>query len=252
MKLNRLYSGDADSMFLISVFKEGFTLLRKLDYVIESLENYLENPNSYDIDEGLIFLDAIGDVLDLDVHNLDTFYVNSLSGYQDLKRRISDAFDNYYKFRDLVQGDYDAFVPVEFKNLEVLLKYSKSCYGHLSLFLVRQFEMEELTLENFNDKVEFSLQNACKDLGINNAESVLKVRGFLLEKVNAYKPKIEIFDEYPELEDKFYEKVGQEFYDSDYLTYEDVINVIEEKLDPEDLKKRLDEATRDIQESDNK
>lgn len=252
MKLNRFYSGDADSKFLISVFKEGFTLLTKLDYVIDSVEGYLENPDSYVVDEGLIFLDVLGDVLDLSIKNLDSFYVNSLSGYQDLKRRISDAFDNYYKFKDLVQDDYDAFVPVEFKVLPELLKVTKSCYGHLALFLVRQYEMEELTLENFTEKVEFSLENACKDLGISSPEDVLKIRGLLLERVSEYKPKIEVFDEYPDLEDKFFEKVGNDFYDLDYLTYEDVMDIIEERLDPEDLRKRLDEITRDIQDSDSK
>ena len=251
MKLNKLYNGDVDSKFLISVFKEGFTLLRKLDDVIDSVEGYLENPDGYVIDEGLIFLDVLGDVLDLSIKNLDSFYVNSLSGYQDLKRRISDAFDNYYKLVDLVQGDYDAFVPIEFKVLPELLKVSRSCYGHLALFLVRQFEMESLTVENFNDVVEFSLENACKDLGINTAQNVIKIRDLLLERVSEYKPKIEVFDEYPDLEDKFFEKVGQEFYDLEYLTYEDVMAIIEERLDPEDLRKRLDEITRDIQDSNN-
>lgn len=252
MKLNRDFENSIDSNYLVSVFKDGFALLRKYDNLIEYIEGYVENPSSYDNDEGIIFLDVIGELIDLNISNLDRFYINSYSGYQDLKRRLSDGFEAYYKVLEIVTPDYDAFLPIQMKDLERVLRLLKSSYGHLALFLVRQFEMEELTVENFKNTVEFSLENACKDLGFIDAESVLTLRGFLSDKVREYKPKIEIFDEYPELEDRFFEKVGQEFYDLDYLTYDDVINIIEEKLDPDDLKRRLDEASGSIQDTTNK
>ena len=251
MRLNSSYSGNIDANFLINVFKEGFNLLRKYDSIINTGLDYIENPSTYTTDEGIIFLDIVGEFLDLEIENLTTFYIDSISGYQDLKRRLCDGFEFYYKVRDLVLDDYDAFLPIEMDNLKELVKLCKSSYGHIALFLVRQFEMETLTEENFKDVVEFSLENACKDLGISSAESVLNLRGLLLEKVSEYKPRIEIFDEYPELEDKFFNKVGNEFYDLEYLTYDDVMNVIEEKLDPEDLKRKLNEASGSIQESTN-
>lgn len=249
MKINTMYSGNTDSNFLMVVFKDGFNLLRKYDNLIVSIENYLEDPSSYTTDEGIIFLDIVGDLIELDVEHLTTFHINSISGYQDLKRRLSDGFENYYKLIDLLTPDYDAFLPIELSNLKEALRLAKNSYGHFALFLVRQFEMDDLTEENFESNVEFSLENACKDLGISGAFNVLSLRDLLNEKVKEYKPRIEIFDEYPDLEDKFFNKVGTEFYDLDYLTYEDVINVIEEKLDPEDLKRKLNEASGNIQES---
>ena len=249
MKLNNGYNGNVDSNFLISVFKDGFNLLRKYDYVINSIEGYLKDPNSYTTDEGIIFLDVIGDVIEIEIPSLTSFYLNSISGYQDLKRRLSDGFDSYYKLVDLVSSDYDAFLPIEMDNLKETLRLAKTSYGHLALFLVRQFEMESIHEENYNERIEFSLENACKDLGFATMNSVFDLREYLLTKVSEYKPKIEIFDEYPDLEDKFFNKVGQEFYDLEYLTYEDVIDIIEEKLDPEDLKRRLDEASGSIQDS---
>lgn len=249
MKVSIDYIGNVDSNYLISVFKDGFSLLRKYDVLIGSIEGYLEEPSSYTTDNGIIFLDEVGDLLELEIPNLYKFYINSISGYLDLKRRLSDGFDAYYKLVELVTPDYDAFLPIEIDNLKEALRLIKVSYGHLSLFLVRQFEMEELTEENFKDTVEFSLENACKDLGFPTAKNVLELREFLLSKISEYKPKIEIFDEYPELEDKFFNKVGQEFYDLNYLTYDDVINVIEERLDPDDLKRRLDEASGNIQDT---
>lgn len=246
MKLNKEFSGNVDSNYLIDVFKEGFNLLRKYDSLINFASEYIENPSSYTTDEGILFLDVVGDIIELNLGAISSFHLNSLSGYQDLKRRISDAFENYYKLVDLVTPDYDAFLPIELDNLKEALGLAKSSYGHLALFLVRQFEMEGLTEENFKEEVEFSLENACKDLGISSPKAVLDIRDFLTNKVSEYKPQIEIFDEYPELEDKFFEKVGKEFYDLDYLTYEDVMNIIDEKLDPEDLKKKLNDSTRDL------
>lgn len=251
MKLNSSYSGNTDANFLINVFKEGFNLLRKYDNLINTGLDYLEDPSTYTTDEGIIFLDIVGEFLDLEIENLTTFYIDSISGYQDLKRRLCDGFEFYYKIRDLVIDDYDAFLPIEMDNLKELVRLCKSSYGHIALFLVRQFEMESLTVENFNDVVEFSLENGCRDLGISTATAVIDLRGLLLEKVSEYKPRIEIFDEYPELEDKFFNKVGNEFYDLEYLTYDDVMDVIEERLDPEDLKRKLNEASGSIQESAN-
>lgn len=249
MKLNSSYVGNVDSTFLINVFKEGFNLLRKYESVLDSATEYIENPSTYNTDEGIIFLDIVGELLDLDISNLDAFYIDSISGYQDLKRRLCDCFEYYYKIRDLVIDDYEAFLPIELDNLVELVRLIKNSYGHLALFLVRQYEIDSLTLDNYNDTVEFSLENACKDLGIVPPFNVILLKDALMDKVKLYKPRIEIFDEYPELEDKFFNKVGEEFYDLYYLTYDDVIGVIEDRIDPESLKRKLNEASKSIQES---
>lgn len=248
MKLSNNYSSNVDSKFLIDVFKEGFSLLRVYDKLIDLVEGHVENPDGYGNDEGIILLDYMTDLMELDITSLNTFYINSISGYQDLKRRLSDSFDYYYKIIEKVTPDYEAYLPIEIPDLKEVVSMMKASYGHMALFLVRQFEMESLTLENFKDTVEFSLENACSEFGL-GAEGILSLRQLLLERVTEYRPRISVFDEYPDLEDKFFNKVGVEFYDLNYLTYTDVMNVIEDKLDPEDLKRKLNEASGNIQES---
>ena len=58
----------------------------------------------------------------------------------------------------------------------------------------------------------------------------------------AYRPKIAVFEQYPDLEQPFFDKVGEEFYDLEYINVKHVLDIVNDVITAEDLLKELYEG----------
>ena len=234
MEINK-YSNtvQVDSNYLINALEEGMKLFNLSNKLIDSIVPFIEDKSKYDLDNGTILLDKLEELTSLNVKTVESFHLNAVSGYQDLRRRLFDTFESYYRLLAIINPTLDAFIPLDMDELNEVLELLKRMSGHLGIFIMRQFEFET-SKENMEFAVEVYLGN--HKMGLSDLETLYT---YMMNKVNEYRPRIETFDEYPHLEEQFMEKVGPWFYDIDYIKYEDVIAVIEDKLDPEDLKVKL-------------
>ena len=228
-----------DINYELRALEQGMRLFNTCNRLIDSIKNYLDDQSSYDLDSGLILLDKLDEVVSVELGTLESFSLNSVSGYQDLRRRLFDTFEAYYPLKAIISSSLEVFVPLDINELQEVNFLLKVVAGHLGIFIVRQYEFE--SAKN-GEEMEFSLKMYLENNKIDK-EGFISLYEGMLNRVNEYRPRIGIFDEHPELEEAFMEKVGPWFYDINYIEYQDVMDVINEKLDPEDLKVKLNGGT---------
>lgn len=224
-----------DINYELNTLEEGLNLFNLCNRLIGEIEVYLTNEEEYDLDNGIILLDSLDALTSIRLSTLESFHINAVSGYQDIRRRLFDAFEALYPLKAIVASSLEVFVPLDEDELTDVYELLKIVSGHIGIFIFRQFEF--MKYKN-GEEPEFSLKMYLENHKI-SFEGFLDLYKGLLNKVKIYRPRIDTFDEHPELEDLFMEKVGPWFYDIKYIDYKDVLDVINDKLDPEDLKVKL-------------
>lgn len=224
-----------DIKYELATLEEGVNLFNLCNKLIDEIEVYLNNEEEYDLDNGIILLDSLDALTSIRVSTLESFHLNAVSGYQDLRRRLFDAFEAFYPLKAIVSSSLEVFVPLDENELNDVYSLLKIVAGHLGLFIVRQYEFEKYKK---GAEPEFSLRMYLENNKIGFEQFVEWFDG-MLNRIEKYRPRIDTFDEHPELEDLFMEKVGPWFYDIKYIDYKDVLAIINDELDPEDLKAKL-------------
>lgn len=240
MVLNNFSIGvKVDINYELRTIEQGMRLFKTANRLIDSIEVFLNDESKYDMDNGLILLDKLDEVICVDIATLESFSLNAVSGYQDLRRRLFDCFEAYYPLKAIITSNLESFIPLDINELNEVHFLMKTMAGHLGIFITRQFEFESFKEGNAPEmSLEMYLANNKMD-----KQAFLDLYKGMQERITLYRPKIEIFDEHPELEESFMEKVGPWFYDINYMDYQDVLDVINDKLDPEDLKAKLNGGT---------
>lgn len=241
IKLNtNSFIKNIDSTFLLKVFREGMALDKAVMILLTELQEIKDKPEEYDYDAGCALLDPLDSFLLLPLENISKFQVNYCAGYIDLRRRLTDAMEACDKVFNIINKAIIPYVPLGMTEINELFLTLCSLKGHLGIFLVRQFELKEITQKPPHKVVEIY----CDDNGITLEN--LRDYAFALEDF-AYscRPRIDVFDEYPELESDFYAIVGDEFYDTAYLTYEQVVKTVNGDYSLEDLMEQLNASEAD-------
>lgn len=240
MILNRFANNlRIDVNFESEMLVQCLSLFNQCSKIVEEVGVFIDGKEDYNLDSGTILLDKLDEINMVKVNKIESFHINAMSGYQDLRRRLFDTFEAYSPLMGIINNNLDAFIPLDINELNEVHKLAKIVVGNLGIFILRQYEFEDAIA---GGKMEFSLEMYLKNNNM-DSDALVNMYNAIKTKVDTYRPTIEIFDEHPELEEAFMEKVGPWFYDINYMEYQDVLDVINEKLDPEDLKVKLNGGT---------
>lgn len=232
------FLGNFDATFLTDVLKTSMTVYNKGEALISEIVGYVNGTVPYTNDEGYMVLDQLEEFVQTDISQLEKFYDGRTSGYFDLNRRLKDVIKNFYRVKDVVEPLLDEFVPLTLNELKGVLKYTKAMVGHLCVFVRKQYEFADYLNTG---RCEFSLEVYMHDNNLTKADiNDLDIK--MAARAIAYRPKIAVFEQYPDLEQPFFDKVGEEFYDLEYINVKHVLDIVNDVITPEDLLKELYEG----------
>lgn len=230
------------------VFEEGMTALNTLldiskvcttEYEYSKKYGKIEDDYSYyQLDE----MDLINELTGLDTLSL---FAESLSckDYV-LSRRLNDFMQYFNISKELIENAEDAYVPLTKGEVDLIRRNIDYAIGNLSICFFYQFDMDNTIRcigENLEIEVDINLYQYSEANDIPISDLVLKVR----ESWLAHRPTLPLFEEYPELEDQFYDIAGPYVQDFDILensiTVQDIYRIINESdTDIEALVKEIE------------
>lgn len=228
---------NVDATFLVEVLKESINLYNKGEDLIVNVTDLAKDESAYCTDVGYEVLSRFEDLLESKLEMIYRFFDGRVSGYPEMNRRVNDLLSLFEKNKRVIEPLLDEFVPLTFKEFNFVLNNLKAMIGHLCIFIRKQYELDSY-LEG--QAPEFSLEVYMNSNGFDKAwvESLVVK---LAARAIAYRPRIAIFDEYPEFEQPFFDRVGDEFYDLEYLNVQYVLDVVNDNLSVEDLLTLLNE-----------
>lgn len=236
MKINTSnFLGNVDATFFVEVLTQSMKLYTNSEDLIINVEDSLKDSSNFNADLGYEILTRFEDLMDSNLSQLERFYEGRVSGYPELNRRLKDVLINFNQIKRVISPLLDEFVPLTFEESKGVLKYLKFLVGHLCIFIRKQFELEDYLAGN---EPEFSLEVYMSNMGL-TFDDVKSLNIKLAARAIAYRPKIAIFEEYPQLEQPFFDRVGEEFYDLEYLNVQYVLDVVNDKMSAEDLLKLI-------------
>lgn len=232
MKINNNnFLGNVDATFLVDVLTQSMRLYNASEDLIENVEGSLKDSTDFNADLGYEILTRLEDLVDSNLTAIERFYEGRVSGYPELNRRLKDVLINFNHIKRIINPLLDEFVPLTFDESKAVLKYLKAVVGHLCIFIRKQYELEDYL---DGKEPEFSLEVYMSNTGLGRDEiESLNIK--LAARAIAYRPRIAIFEEYPQLEQPFFDRVGEEFYDLEYLNVQYVLDVVNDKMSAEDL-----------------
>lgn len=236
MNINRNnFLGNFDATFLTDVLKTSMTLYNKGEDLVSEIADYINKKVPYGNDEGYMVLDQLEEFIQVDISALVKFYEGRTSGYFDLNRRLRDVIKNFIQIKEVVEPLLDEFVPLTFNELKGVLKYLKAMIGHICVFVRKQYEFSNYLSTG---ECEFSLEVYMHDNGLNRDDiNDLDIK--MAARAIAYRPKIAVFEAYPNLEQPFFDRVGEEFYDLEFINVKHVLDIVNDVISPEDLLEEL-------------
>ena len=228
-----------DTPYLLDVLERCLAIVKEGVTIVDAISKYSIGEVEYVTStEGYSVLTDLEAIVDLDYSCITNFYKGNVTGYPDLGRRLRDFLNEYTYVLDVINSALDIYVPLTYKDLISLNENLKKALGHLCIFIRKQFEFDVL---QETGELDFVLESYLESHGLTK-EDGLKLNVFLLDKAIVYRPRIAVFDQYPEYETAFFDLVGDEFYDMEYLDIKRVIAVINGTLTPEALLEEINSA----------
>lgn len=213
--LVKLTDGD-----LQEIFENSISVISKYlsaDQILTTEENYREITGKSVEDFPYVQLDTLEGVLNTpSMEALKKFGEGLCSTSVVVNRRVTDFCEEDEKLRKRINELVSFYTPLTIGEIDEIKKQLKECIGHLIQFLYHEFEIKSIKdciKEGRDLSVNKFIAAYCDEKNKNLGELVLQLESVL----ESYKPRMEIFDEYPELEDPFYEKCGPIIMDYEVL-----------------------------------
>lgn len=223
---------NVDTPFLLEVLTKSLHIIKEGTLIIDNIDKYESGEIEYVTNtEGYSVLSDLETIIDIDFSCITNFFSANVTGHIDLTRRLRDFLGGYTEVLDVINDALEIYVPFTFTDLISLNNSLKKALGHLCIFVRKQFEFDVLLETN---EVDFVLNAYLEHNGL-TVEDAVKLSAFLLGKALEYRPRVAVFDSYPEYETPFFDIVGDEFYDMEYIDIKKVIDVIKGKITPEAL-----------------
>ena len=152
--------------------------------------------------------------------NLGYFHAWKCSRYVVVNKYLNDVFDNIKVAEQNLNTSVDLMLSIKNEELEAVINQLYNLASSLYYFIVKEFDLEDLThgVEDQDEIVNKYCAKKCMDY----SDFVIK----MLNKSKEFKLKVELFDEFPQYEDAFYDALGS-----------DIIRIDQRKLTLEMLKK---------------
>ena len=228
--------------------KESFTILNSLLKVSKVSMNDVEYQNSVALpveDYPYFQLDVLTEFTDVSGLQSLKLMAKSLSA-RDLvtNRRLKSALDYKEKLMSVIEQVTTAYIPLSSEDIASVASLDKQALGNLATFIYYQFGLD-LTIDSAENESEVVANiNVYQYAEATNMDVVVLARE--VEKVmKDFRPTLPVFEEFPELEEEFYDIAGVYVQDFEALeseiTAEDVKRVLtEDRLDLEDFIKEIE------------
>jgi len=187
---------------------------------------------------------------DLNFEGLKFFNRGKCSYTDAIQRRAASSVHYLQLLKERVDEVSEVFIPMDNETIEMLRELCLTTLGELAYFLYFQFQLEDtLTdLSEGNDpRVNVALAQFVDESG-NDLEQVVT---FVSEIMTEHRPTFTIFEEFPDLEDPFFEIVGPYVKDFeriiDFVTAEVVRDVIKNAGDVEEIVRDLESSIKETE-----
>lgn len=228
-----------DDRQLVSVVGEVHGILKNFWYLLDFLNGEDEDNDPY------VQLDEIEAVFSETTYEDFKLFTKYLCGQSDpIQRRANGALhylDQAYAMMGQASGPY---IPLEPKQVAMLRESVENTLAELAYFLFYQFSMD-VTQASIADGKETEVNVALHSYADENGEDVKEMLIFVTEVMSKFRPSLTIFEEYPDLEEAFYEIAGAYIRDfdrlSEFLTADIVSGVINGTVDVEKTIKDFEE-----------
>lgn len=230
------------------VFEEGIKALDTLlsiskvcvtEYEYSNLYGKVEDNYSYfQLDE----MDMINDLTDLE--NLKLFSESLSCKDYVLCRRLRDFLQYFNLTKELIENAEDVYIPLTKQEVDLIKRNLDYAIGNLSICFYYQFDMDTTAScigDNRELEVDINVYQYAEANNMSVSDLVLKVK----ESWSEHRPSLPLFEEYPELEDQFYDIAGAFVQDFDLLessiTVDDIYRIINDsETDIEALVKEIE------------
>jgi hypothetical protein len=181
--------------------------------------------------------------MDLSFDGLEAFAQNMAASSDSIQRRLNNGVHYLTEAAKLLNTISVAFIPMTTKQIQVLKEYSAEILAELSYFTFYQYNLDQTQESIAHDKeieINLAVVRYCDNSGADVKEVLIKVVAIMSQ----YRPRFTIFEEFPELEDEFYNIAGAYIRDfdtlSEFVTADVVKAVLSGDADVEQVIKSLE------------
>lgn len=223
-------SDEASEIFAVAY--ETSKNLKTLESALVTEKEYLEANKGVDVDEfDFLQLSLIEDYLNFPEPLLLRKFSDGRCGASTaINRRCRDFVDKEEIIRTLADSYITNYIPLSTEEVSQLRGYVQSALSHLSTFLFFMYNVDDTCCEAMIDSHNYTINIDIHRYADKNLLNELSIATELFNLRFDYKPNINVLEQYPELEEPFYDVAGSSVEDfealEDKLTYEDVIRVI--------------------------
>lgn len=169
-----------------------------------------------------------------------TIFSGSMAGTSDvLNRRIANASALLTTLKETVLSLVNKYVPLTYEENKFLHELATECLGDLAYFAYYQFNLDKTESDikaGLDYEVNVVVAHWSDSSNKMTLEDLLEYLGRIIKN---HKPSLTLFEQFPELEDAFFDMVGPYAMDleefSDFITLDHVKSVVEEKITPQQL-----------------
>lgn len=239
MKLNEVQvKSGVDSNYLLSILEKCMAITKEGTSCVNVLQEYIEDSSKYNTEEGYAVLDVLEGLVSIPIDDLEEFFKANVSGSPVFTRRLSDFLVLYTDCLEVIDNALAMYTPLTYSELERVFVTLKKALGHLCMFTIYQFE---LNYKFVGTEVDDVANLYMRKHGISEDE-MCKICTQLAAKAVVYRPVTSTFDKYPEKEAPFFDIVGPEFYDLEYIDIQQVMDIIDGVITPEQLLEQINNA----------
>lgn len=249
-KLNNLFI-KLKSDDVQAVLHESLTTidtLLELDTVLLPMSEYFEKHGPVE-DFPYFQLETLEKFLyDTEYSSISGFSTALSSSEPVCNRRAKDSVLYIGNLKNTLQAYCTAYVPLTDAEVLSLKQNVAEILGQLAYFVYLQFGFENILrcfLDGKEIEIDVNFYTYSNKRSVDFRNIILKIKGV----VWSYRPHLDIFDEFPELEEEFYDIAGP--YVTDFeklemnLTKDFVLSVINGECDVEEMIKRVEDEKED-------
>lgn len=233
---------------LEEVFSEAVVALNTLigvnKYCVPEMV-YVKKYGELDQDYAFLQLDGMEAITDLTTLPSLRLFAKSLSCKDIvLNRRLRDFFSNFDVANELIDDALYNYIPLTLDEVNKIKHFVSEAIGNLSICLYYQFSLDDTvsSVANLSElEVDVNVYKYTQANGVDVNSLALQIKECWLE----HRPTLPIFEEYPELEELFYEVAGAYVQDFDaleeYVTANDIFIIVNSTgLDIEEKVKEIE------------
>jgi hypothetical protein len=230
------------------VLNEAVSIIEEVYDFMELLVPDLEYENSHPGEdlkqEQLDTLDGLS--LSIEYSNLEMFAEGMFSASESTQRRITNAVHYLAQFKERIKAHAEAYIYLTTEEVEVLKELANNILAELAYFTFFEFELDK-TADTIIKKAELEVNIVVHRYTDMQQIPIEHLLISIQRIMKIYRPVLGLFEQYPELEEEFYNVAGPYIKDfevlTEYVTLDMVKGVISGSLDVEtvitDLEQKL-------------